>query len=60
MIQQELQKFIRPNFFYILCIALNIIIFRIALKKDYEKLARGVLFSTFIYALIFAFFILRK
>ena len=60
MLQKEFQRFIRPNFFYILCIAINIIIFRLALKKDYEKLAKGVLFSTFMYALIFAFFILRK
>ncbi len=55
MIQEQLEKFMRPNFFYIACIALNVLIFRFAIKKEYDQLARGILLSTFIYAMIFAF-----
>jgi hypothetical protein len=59
MIQQQLAKFMRPNFFYIVCIALNVLIFRFAIKKEYDQLARGILLSTFIYAMIFAFTIIK-
>jgi len=59
MIQQQLVKFMRPNFFYIVCIALNVLIFRFAIKKEYDQLARGILLSTFIYAMIFAFTIIK-
>ncbi len=48
------------NFFYILCIGANVLIFRFAIKKDKDKLARGILFSTFVYALLFAFIYLKK
>ncbi len=59
MIQEQLAKFMRPNFFYIVCIALNVLIFRFAIKKEYDQLARGILLSTFIYAMIFAFTIIK-
>lgn len=55
MIQKELEKFMRPNFFYIVCIALNVLIFRYAIKKQFDNLARGILLSTFLYAMVFAF-----
>ncbi len=60
IIQEKLQHYIRPNFFYILCIAINVIIFRFAIKAEKDNLARGILMSTFIYALLFAIFIIRK
>lgn len=59
MIQQQLDKVMRPNFFYIVCIAVNVLIFRYAIKKEYDQLARGILLSTFIYAMIFAFTIIK-
>ncbi len=60
MIQKQFEHYIRPNFFYILCIAINVIIFRFAIKAEKDNLARGILMSTFIYALLFAIFIIRK
>ncbi|TAG13354.1 MAG: hypothetical protein EAZ41_02455, partial [Sphingobacteriia bacterium] len=59
-VQKELGHFMRINLFYILCIALNVLIFRFALKRNFENLARGILLSTFLYAMFFAFYILKK
>lgn len=60
ILQKEFEHSIRPNFFYILCIAINVIIFRFAIKAEKDNLARGILMSTFIYALLFAIFVIRK
>jgi len=60
MLQEKMEQYLRPNFFYIACIAVNVLIFRFALKKNYENLARGILFSTFAYAIFFAFYIIKK
>lgn len=60
IVQKELGQFMRINLFYILCIALNVLIFRFALKRNFENLARGILLSTFVYAMFFAFYILKK
>lgn len=60
MLQKQFEHFIRPNFFYILCIAINVLIFRVAIKAEKDNLARGILMSTFIYALLFAIFVIRK
>jgi hypothetical protein len=60
MLQKQFEHTLRPNFFYIICIAINVIIFRFAIKAEKDNLARGILMSTFIYALLFAIFIIRK
>lgn len=60
MLVAEFQWKLRPNFFYIICIAINVIIFRFAIKAEKDNLARGILMSTFIYALLFAIFVIRK
>ncbi len=60
MLQKQFEQSIRPNFFYILCIGINVIIFRFAIKAEKDNLARGILMSTFIYALLFAIFVIRK
>ena len=41
MIQGKFQHYIRPNFFYILCIAINVIIFRFAIKAEKDNLVFG-------------------
>lgn len=60
MLQKQFEQSLRPNFFYILCIAINVIIFRFAIKAEKDNLARGILMSTFVYALLFAIFVIRK
>lgn len=60
MLQDAFKAHLSRNFFHIICIGINVIIFRFAIKKEYDNLARGVLFTTFIYALIFAWFFLYK
>lgn len=60
LFQEKASLHFSKNFFYILCIGVNVIIFQVAIKKKYDKLAKGILFVTFIYALIFAFNYLRK
>ena len=40
-------------------IGVNMLIFQIAIKKQFDALAKGVLFSTFFYAIVFAYFFLR-
>ena len=38
---------------YILCIGVNAIFFKMAIKREKDSLARGILATTFIYAFIF-------
>ncbi len=59
MIQEKFNHYLRPNFFHIICIAINMISFQIAIRKQFDHLAKGILFSTFVYALIFAYLFLR-
>jgi hypothetical protein len=40
-------------------VGVNMLIFQIAIKKQFDALAKGVLFSTFFYAIVFAYFFLR-
>ncbi len=47
-------------FFYILCIGVNVIIFRIAISRQYDQLSRGILFSTFIFAFIFFLYFFKQ
>lgn len=51
---QYIELYAQPSFIYILCIGANALIFRYFIKQEKDKLARAVLFVTFIYA--FAFF----
>ncbi|MFT6849915.1 MAG: hypothetical protein ACJATA_000720 [Sphingobacteriales bacterium] len=44
------------NLVYILCLGVNAIIFRMALKKEKDNIGRGMLLVTFIYAFIFFYF----
>ena len=41
---------------YILCLGVNAIIFRLALKKEKDNIGKGMLLITFIYAFIFFYF----
>jgi hypothetical protein len=59
LLQSKIAFHLRPNFFQILCVGVNMLIFQIAIKKQFDALAKGVLFSTFFYAIIFAYFFLR-
>jgi hypothetical protein len=60
MIQQENQFWLRRTTFFIICIALNVIVFRYAMQKRYENLAKGILFVTFAYALAFFFYYFKR
>jgi hypothetical protein len=60
MIQEENDFWLKKSTFYILCIALNVVAFRFAIVKKYDNLAKGILFITFAYAMIFFFYYFKQ
>lgn len=60
MLREQLGFPKSQSFFYIICIGINVIVFRIAIKKEFDNLARGILFTTFIFALFFFFYYFKQ
>lgn len=56
LLKLEIRTGIRESTIYMICIALNALVFRQFFKGGREETAKGVLLVTFIYALVFFFY----
>jgi len=52
-IKTQITVFTRENFIYIICVGVNVFIFRYFIKKEFDQTAKGILLVTFIYAFTF-------
>lgn len=59
LIELENRLSMRESTMYLVCIALNALLFRYYFKKEKDLTAKGVLLTTFIYAIIFFFYKMR-